>query len=139
MKCDVVSAHRKIHSGEIAMLVASGVSGELGIMPGHAPLITTLRAGTVRVIDKAGEESAFVIGGGILEVMPHLVTVLVDSAVRAADFDIEAARRARRHAEQELKQGGNSMEIAEAQALLKRTIEQMRALEEWRRRVEHRK
>ncbi len=139
MKCDVVSAHRRIHSGEITLLVASGTAGELGITPRHAPLITTLRPGTVRIIDKAGEESTFVIGGGILEVMPHLVTVLVDSAVRAADFDVQAAREAQRLAEQELKQGGNTMELAEAQALLKRTIEQMRALEEWRRRVQHRK
>ena len=139
MRCDVVSAHRQIHSGEIAMLVAVGASGELGITPRHAPLITTLRAGTIRIVDKAGEESTFVIGGGILEVMPHLVTVLVDSAVRAADFDVQAARAAQRLAEQELSPGGSTMEIAEAQALLKRTIEQMRALEEWRRRVEHRK
>jgi len=139
MKCDVVSAHRKIHSGEITLLVASGIAGEIGITPRHAPLLTTLRPGTVRIVDTSGEESTFVIGGGILEVMPHLVTVLVDSAVRAADFDVQAAREARRMAEQELKQGGNTMELAEAQALLKRTIEQMRALEEWRRRVQHRK
>jgi F-type H+-transporting ATPase subunit epsilon len=71
--------------------------------------------------------------------MPHLVTVLADSAVRADRFDVEAARDAQRLAEQELKQGGNTMQIAEAQAMLKRAIEQMRALEEWRRRVQHRK
>ena len=139
MKCDVVSAHSRIHSGEISMLIASGAAGELGITPRHAPLITTLRPGTIRIIDTAGEESTFLIGGGILEVMPHLVTVLADSAVRAADFDVEAARQARRLAEQEIQQGGNTMELAEAEALLRRTIEQMRALEQWRRRVQHRK
>ena len=139
MRCDVVSAHSRIHSGEISMLIASGVAGELGITPRHAPLITTLRPGTVRVIDTNGEENTFLIGGGILEVMPHLVTVLADSAVRAADFDVDAARRARSLAEREIKEGGNTMEIAEAQALLKRTIEQMRALEQWRKRVQHRK
>jgi len=139
MRCDVVSAHGRIYSGEISMLIASGTAGELGITPRHAPLITTLRAGAVRIIDPAGAESTYVIGGGILEVMPHLVTVLADSAVRAADFDLEAARRAREQAQQELKQAGNTMEIAEAQALLIKTVEQIRALEQWRRRVQHRK
>ena len=139
MKCDVVSANSKIHSGEISMLVASGVSGEIGITPRHAPLITSLKPGALRIIDCQGEESTYLIGGGILEVMPHLVTVLADSAVRADRFDVEAARDAQRLAEQELKQGGNTMELAEAQAMLKRAIEQMRALEEWRRRVQHRK
>jgi F-type H+-transporting ATPase subunit epsilon len=72
-------------------------------------------------------------------VMPHLVTVLADSAVRADDFDVEAARHAREQAERELRQGGNTMEIAEAQALLIKTVEQIRALERWRKRVQHRK
>jgi F-type H+-transporting ATPase subunit epsilon len=128
-----------IHSGEVSMVIASGAAGELGITPRHAPLITTLRAGALRVIDCAGEESTYLIGGGILEVMPHLVTVLADSAVRAADFDVESARRAQALAERELKQAANTMEIAEAQALLIKTIEQMRALEQWRQRVQHRK
>ena len=139
MHCDVVSAHSRIHSGEISMLIASGAAGELGITPRHAPLMTTLRPGAIRLVDREGEESTFVIGGGILEVMPHLVTVLADSAVRADNFDVEAAKRARQLAEQELKQGGNTMELAEAEALLRRTVEQMRALEQWRRRVQHRK
>ena len=139
MKCDVVSANSRIHSGEISLVVASGVWGEIGITPRHAPLITTLRPGALRIIDCQGEESTYLIGGGILEVMPHLVTVLADSAVRADRFDVEAARDAQRLAEQEIQQGGNTMEIAEAQAMLKRAIEQMRALEEWCRRVQHRK
>ena len=81
MKCDVVSANSKIHSGEISMLVASGVSGEIGITPRHAPLITSLKPGALRIIDCQGEESTYLIGGGILEVMPHLVTVLADTAL----------------------------------------------------------
>ena len=139
MRCGVVSVHGRIHSGEISMLIASGSAGELGITPRHAPLMTTLRAGAVRIIDSEGEESTFLIGGGILEVMPHLVTILADSAVRAADFDVEAARRAKRLAEEEIRGGGNTMELAEAQALLIKTIEQIRALEQWRQRVQHRK
>jgi len=121
------------------MVIASGVAGELGITPRHAPLITTLRAGALRVIDREGQENTYLIGGGILEVMPHLVTVLVDAAVRAADFDVEAARRAKEQAEQEIRHAANSMEIAEAQVMLIKTIEQMRALEQWRQRVQHRK
>ncbi len=139
MRCDVVSAHRMIHSGDVSMVIASGVAGELGITPRHAPLITTLRAGALRVIDREGEESTYLIGGGILEVMPHLVTVLVDSAVRAADFDVEAARRAKELAEQEIRHGADTMEITEAKVMLIKTIEQMRALEQWRQRVQHRK
>ena len=139
MRCDVVSAHSLIHSGDVSMVIASGVAGELGITPRHAPLITTLRAGALRVIDREGQENTYLIGGGILEVMPHLVTVLVDSAVRAADFDIEAARRAKELAEQEIRHGADTMEITEAKVMLIKTIEQMRALEQWRQRVQHRK
>lgn len=121
------------------MLFAPGTAGELGIAPRHAPLMTTLTAGAIRVVDGQGEESTYLIGGGILEVMPHLVTVLVDRAVRAADFDEAAARRAREEAERVIKAKESQMEITEAQIMLAKTIEQMQALERWRKRVEHRK
>lgn len=136
MRCDVVSARKQIYSGEISMLIASGMAGELGITPRHAPLLTILKAGAVRVIDPEGEEKTFFIGGGILEVMPHLVTVLADSAVRADDFDEAAARQAMSEAERTLKDKTGDMEIAEAQAMLVETIEQLQALEQWRRRVQ---
>lgn len=139
MKCDIVSAHRTVFSGEVSMVFAPGVAGELGIAPRHAPLLTTLSAGAIRVVDEQGEESTFLIGGGILEVMPHLVTVLVDAAVRAADFDEKAARRAKEDAERALKEGGTTMEIAEVQVQLAETIEKLQALERWRRRVEHKR
>lgn len=138
MRCDVVSARKQIYSGEISMLIASGMAGELGITPRHAPLLTILKAGAVRVIDPEGEEKTFFIGGGILEVMPHLVTVLADSAVRADDFDEAAARQAMSEAERTLKDKTGDMEIAEAQAMLVETIEQLQALEQWRRRVQGR-
>lgn len=136
MRCDVVSARKQIYSGEISMLIASGMAGELGITPRHAPLLTILKAGAVRVIDPEGEEKTFFIGGGILEVMPHLVTVLADSAVRADDFDEAAARKAMSEAERALKEKTGDMEIAEAQAMLVETIEHLQALEQWRRRVQ---
>ena len=137
MRCDVVSARKQIHSGEISMLIASGISGELGITPRHAPLMTTLKAGAIRVIDTEGEEKTFFIGGGILEVMPHLVTVLADSAVRADDFDEAEARKAMAEAERALQDKTGEMEIAEAQVMLVKTIEQLQALEQWRKRVQH--
>lgn len=139
MICDIVSARRTVFSGEVSMVFAPGVAGELGIAPQHAPLLTTLTAGAVRVVDGQGEEKTYLIGGGILEVMPHLITILVDAAVRAADFDEKAARRAKEDAERALQEGGGSMEIAEVQVQLAQTIEKLQALERWRRRVEHKK
>ena len=139
MKCDIVSARRAVWSGEVSMVFAPGAAGELGIAPRHAPLMTTLTAGAVRVLDIDGEESTFMIGGGIIEVMPHLVTVLVDSAIRAADFDEAAARKARDEAEHALESRTGEMEIAEVQVQLAQAMEQLAALERWRKRVEHRK
>jgi F-type H+-transporting ATPase subunit epsilon len=135
MKCDIVSAHKTIFSGEAAMLVASGIAGELGIMPGHVPLMTKLKAGPVRLIDVEGEEQVFIVGGGILEVMPHMVTVLADSAMRASDFDETEARRAKAEAERVLQQQKGRIEIAEAQARLKEAIQQLQAMEQFRRRM----
>lgn len=139
MKCDIVSARRTVFSGEVAMVFAPGSAGELGIAPRHAPLMTTLKAGAVRVLDTNGEESTFLIGGGIIEVMPHMVTVLVDAAVRAADFDESAARRAQADAERALTERTEGRDIAEVQIQLAQTIEKLRALERWRQRVQHRK
>lgn len=139
MKCDIVSARRTVYSGEVAMVFAPGTAGELGIAPRHAPLMTTLRAGAVRVLDTRGEENTFLIGGGIIEVMPHLVTVLVDAAVRAADFDENAARQAKADAERALSERSEGRDIAEVRVQLSQTIEKLRALERWRKRVQHRK
>ena len=139
IKCDIVSAIRTVYSGEASMVFAPGVSGELGIAPRHAPLMTTLRAGAIRVVDTAGDEFTYLVGGGIIEVMPHLVTIMVDRAVRAADFDEKAARQAKADAERLLEHGGGDMEIAEVQIMLAKTIEKLQALERWRKRVEHRK
>lgn len=139
MKCDIVSARRTVYSGEVEMVFAPGIAGELGIAPRHAPLMTTLKAGAIRVLDTAGEESTFLIGGGIIEVMPHLVTVLVDAAVRAADFDESAARKAKADAERALTERSETRDITELQIELMQTIEKLRALERWRQRVQHRK
>jgi F-type H+-transporting ATPase subunit epsilon len=101
-------------------------------------LITTLKAGEVRVQKADAEELTFIIGGGILEVMPHLVTVLADTAVRADDIDEAAAQRAKAEAERELLTRTDRMEIAEAQAKLAEAVAQLRALEQLRRKLKHR-
>lgn len=135
MRCDIVSARRELFSGEVTRCVVYGTAGELGIYPRHAPLMTTLRAGEVRVLKPDDEEISFIIGGGILEVMPHLVTVLVDHAVRATDIDEAAARHAKAEAERELLSRTGEMEIAEAEAKLAEALAQLQALERLRRKL----
>ena len=135
IRCDIVSAHEEIYSGDAAMIFATGTVGELGISPRHAPLITQLKPGPVRVLQPDGEELFFFVGGGILEVQPHIVTVLADTAVRADDLDEAAAVRAKEEAERELQDRTGEMEVAEAQAKLAEAIAQLQALEQLRKRL----
>jgi F-type H+-transporting ATPase subunit epsilon len=135
IRCDIVSAHEEIYSGDAAMIFATGTVGELGISPRHAPLITQLKPGPVRVQQPDGEEAFFFVGGGILEVQPHIVTVLADTAVRADDLDEAAAVRAKEEAERELQDRTGDMEVAEAQAKLAEAIAQLQALERLRKKV----
>jgi F-type H+-transporting ATPase subunit epsilon len=135
IKCDIVSARRQLFSGDVTRCVVTGTGGELGIYPRHAPLMTTLQAGEVRLWDANDEELTFIIGGGILEVMPHVVTVLADTAVRAADIDEAAAKRAKAEAERELQTRSGHMDIAEAQAKLAEAVAQLQALERLRRQL----
>ncbi len=90
MQCDVVSVKESLYSGTVTMLIAKGAGGELGIMPGHAPLVTLLKPGAIRVLLENGTEELIYVSGGVLEVQPHVVTVLADTAVRADNLD-EAA------------------------------------------------
>ncbi|MEE4292390.1 MAG: F0F1 ATP synthase subunit epsilon [Xanthomonadales bacterium] len=133
IQCDIVSAQEEIFSGEAVMILATGELGELGITPRHAPLITQLRPGPVRVQCPDGTEEFFFVGGGILEVMPHIVTVLADTAVRANDLDEAAASRAKAEAERHLADQTGEIEIAEAQARLFEAAAQLRALEQLRK------
>lgn len=135
IRCDIVSAHEEIYSGEAAMIFATGTVGELGISPRHAPLITQLKPGPVRVLQPDGEEAFFFVGGGILEVQPHIVTVLADTAVRADDLDAAAAVRAKEEAERELQDRTGGLEVAEAQAKLVEAIAQLKALERLRKKM----
>jgi F-type H+-transporting ATPase subunit epsilon len=136
--CDIVSAQEQIFSGEATMVFATGRMGELGISPRHAPLLTVLKPGPVRVQKPDGEEAFFFVGGGILEVMPHVVTVLADTAVRADDLDQAAAERARDEAERALQDRTGGVEVAEAEARLAEAAAQLRALEQLRKQTKRR-
>jgi len=135
IQCDIVSAHEEIFSGEATMVIASGISGELGITPRHAPLITLLKAGPVRVQKAEGEEEFFFVSGGILEVQPHMITVLTDTATRGADLDEAAAKAAKAEAERQLADRTGEMEVAEAQSQLMQAVAQLAALEHLRKSV----
>ena len=112
---DIVSAEGEIHSGEATMVFAPAKMGEVGIAPRHAPLLTALRPGEVRVQTEDGEEESFYITGGMLEVQPHSVTVLADTALRGDQLDEAAALSAQQHAEQALEGASEETDIARAQ------------------------
>ena len=101
MKLDVVSAEEEVFSGTVEEVIAPGSMGDLGIMPKHAQLITTLKAGELRYIEE-GEQSSLFVAGGLMEVQPHVVTVLADTVIRAADLDEAAAKEAIQRAEDAL-------------------------------------
>jgi len=137
IRCDIVSAEAEIFHGEATMVIATGEAGELGIAPRHAPLITRLKPGQVRVLMENGEEQFFYVSGGILEVQPQVVTVLTDTAIRAKDLDEAAARHAKDEAERALANRTDAVEIAQAQAELAQALAQLQAIERLRRNLKH--
>jgi F-type H+-transporting ATPase subunit epsilon len=137
IRCDIVSAEAEIFHGSAQMVIATGEMGELGIAPRHAPLITRLKPGQVRVILENGEEQFFYVSGGILEVQPQVVTVLADTVVRGADLDEASARKAKDDAERALLNRTDAIEVAEAQAQLAQAVAQLQALEHLRRNLKH--
>lgn len=115
IQVDIVSAEGEIHSGEAVMVFVPAKMGEIGIAPRHAPLLSALRPGEVRVQDPEGKEHFFYITGGMLEVQPKLVTVLADTALRGEQLDEAAALNAQREAEETLKGASEETDIARAQ------------------------
>ncbi|HEY4291794.1 F0F1 ATP synthase subunit epsilon [Luteibacter sp.] len=137
IRVDIVSAEAEIYSGEATLVVATGELGELGIAPRHAPLITRLKPGHVDVIAANGERQQFFVSGGILEVQPQVVTILADTAARAADLDEASALKAKEEAEAALANRGQQMDVAEAQAKLAEALAQLQALERMRKTLKH--
>jgi F-type H+-transporting ATPase subunit epsilon len=129
---DIVSAEKEIYSGSVEAVFASAVMGELGIYPRHTPLLTRLKPGEVRVLVN-GKEEQFYVSGGMLEVQPHVVTVLADTAMRAAEVDEAAALEAKADAERALKDTDAKMDYAEAQAKLAEAMAQLRSIERLRK------
>lgn len=128
MHCDIVSAEANIFSGEVEMLVAAGSLGDLGIAPGHAPLLTGLIPGPVRLIKAEGDEEVFYVSGGYLEVQRGMVTVLADTALRAHDVDEAAALEAKADAERAIANQDAEFEYSTAAARLAEAAAQLRAL-----------
>lgn len=134
MHCDIVSAETEIFSGRVTMVVATGALGELGIMPGHAPLLTGIKPGPVRLKFDSGEEEVFFASGGYLEVQPGVVTVLADTALRADDVDEAEAAAAKEAAERALSERAADFDFSVATAQLAEAGARLRTLEELRKR-----
>jgi F-type H+-transporting ATPase subunit epsilon len=130
---DIVSAEGELFSGNATMVFLPAIEGDIGVAPRHAPLLTLLRAGEVRVQTESGEEQLFFVGGGALEVQPQQVTVLADTAARAKDLDEVAAIEARKRAEEALAGKIDKMEQAEALAELLRAAAQLKLIERLRK------
>ncbi|MFO7858192.1 MAG: F0F1 ATP synthase subunit epsilon [Ectothiorhodospiraceae bacterium] len=134
MHLDIVSAEEALFGDEVEFVVARATEGELGIMPRHAPLMARLQPGEVRVRMAGGEEQFFYVSGGMLEVQPHVVTILADTAVRAHDIDEAAAKEAQRRAEEALRDRESDVDYARAQTELAAAAAQLRALQNLRKR-----
>lgn len=129
VQCDIVSAEREIFSGLVEMVIATGSLGDLGITYGHAPLLTGIKPGPVRLIKQGGEEEIYFISGGFLEVQPYHITVLADTALRAEDMDEAAAIEAQQHAQQQLADQSSEIDFQRAAAQLAEAAAQLRTLQ----------
>jgi F-type H+-transporting ATPase subunit epsilon len=133
--CDIVSAEEGIFSGLVESLVATGELGELGINYGHAPLLTALHPGPVRIVTQHGDEEVYYVSGGFLEVQPGVVTILADTALRADDVDEAAAEEARREAVQTLTNQSGDFDYGRASAQLAEAAAQLATLRKMRNRA----
>ena len=134
IQVDIVSAEKEIFSGEAQMVFAPAAMGEVGISPGHAPLVTRMTPGEVRVKDSNGNELAFYVSGGLLEVQPRIITVLSDTAERAEDLDEAAILKAKEEAEQALHEKDSKIDYAKAQIALAEASAQLQTLQRLRKR-----
>ena len=132
--CDIVSAEKSIFSGEVELVVAAGTEGDLGIRAGHAPLLTALAPGPVRVVTEEGHEDIFYVSGGFLEIQPDIVSLLADTAQRARDIDEAAAEQARQEAQRELEQHESAEQHSIALAQFAEASARLRTLHQLKRR-----
>ncbi len=135
MQCDIVSVRESIYSGAISMLIAKGAGGELGILPGHAPLVTLLQPGPIRVQLENGTEEIIYVSGGVLEIQPHVITVLADTAIRAHDLDEAAILEARKEAESLLANQKSDLDTGAAMAALAETVAQLETIRKLKNRA----
>ena len=133
IRLDIVTAERAVYSEDVEMVIAPGVQGQLGILPHHTPLMTTLQAGELR-IKKDGREVSLAISGGFLEVRPDKVVVLADSAERADEIDVSRAEEAKRRAQERLSEKGKGADEARAEASLGRSMVRLKVADMARRR-----
>ena len=132
---DIVSAEAEIFSGTATMVYAPAEMGEVGIAPRHAPLLTRLKPGEIRVQGQEGEEQSFFVSGGMLEVQPHIITVLADTAIRADDIDEAHAMEAKARAEKLLADRTADIDYAKAQVELAQSMAQLAAIRKLRERA----
>ena len=133
IQLEIVSAEKSLYSGEVAMVVAPGIAGELGLLPAHAPLLTRIRPGVLKLNMPDGEEEFVYVSGGVLEVQPEKITVLADVAERGEDLDEEEAEKSRKQAEEKMRSAGSSsMDYAAAQAELAQAVAQLQAIRKLR-------
>jgi F-type H+-transporting ATPase subunit epsilon len=133
--CDIVSAEAEIFSGLVEMVVAAGSEGDLGISYGHAPLLTALNPGPVRIIKQGGEEEIFYLSGGHLEVQPYLISILADTALRANDLDEAAMLEAKKAAELAMQNQSGEMDYSMAATRLAEAAAQLRTLQAIRKKM----
>lgn len=132
---EIVSAERAIFSGDVEMVFAPAIMGEIGIAPRHSPLVTQLGPGEVRVQLEGGKQDAYYVSGGMLEVQPHVVTVLSDTALRAHDIDEAAALKAKEEAERAMQDQSSEVDYGAAQASLAEAVAQLQTLRRMKNRA----
>jgi F-type H+-transporting ATPase subunit epsilon len=135
MHCDIASTEARIFSGRVESLVATGTLGDMGILPGHAPLLTALIPGPVRLVTQDGEEQIFYVSGGYLEVQPGVVNILADTAIRANDMDEVQAEQAKRDVEAAIANRDAEFEYSRAATQLAEAAAQLRTIQQLRKKL----
>ena len=133
--CDIVSAEESVFAGKVEFISLTGTLGELGITPGHTPLLSEVKPGPVHMRMESGEEDILYVSGGFLEVQPHKITLLVDTAIRAADLDEAAAEESSRQAEQAMADKMSEFEYSRAAGQLAEAVAQLRTLRQIRQKL----